>query len=382
MGLLTWLVVPLVSLVLPFFLLHTSSPYTHAVNYVEYHPLPKYELQGVLAKNDKLSKVRHIAEGKLDGPETVTFDDYGNMYAGTADGNIMKISAKDESVEVYARVGGRPLGIDFDKHKNLVICDSLKGLISVHPETRQTTVLASHVGDSPIVYADDLAIAKSGKIYFSDANNIAPEHHKLRWEALTASVIAIISSDPIGRLLEYDPETRATKVLIDGLVFANGVSLSNDEDYVLVADTGRPSIHRYYISGPKAGQRDYFVENLPGIPDGITVAKDGRVYVCLYSMRSPFEVIHPYPLVKKFLVPLLPFIPIMPKKVGCILVLDKNGNFLETLWDTTGKIYSITHVHEHDGKLYFGSLATQFVAVYDPPQAEKGTCDENVCNKP
>ena len=34
------------------------------------------------------------------------------------------------------------------------------------------------------------------------------------------------------RLLEYDPATRATKVLIDGLVFANGVTLSPKEDCI------------------------------------------------------------------------------------------------------------------------------------------------------
>jgi len=32
--------------------------------------------------------------------------------------------------------------------------------------------------------------------------------------------------------LEYDPVTKETKVLIAGLVFANGVTLSNEEDCI------------------------------------------------------------------------------------------------------------------------------------------------------
>jgi sugar lactone lactonase YvrE len=295
----------------------------------------------------------------------VTFDESGNIFTGTADGNIMEVSAGDESVEVYARVGGRPLGLAFDKNGNLVICDALKGLISVDPRTRQTTILASHVGDSPISYCDDLEIAKSGKIYFSDATAIGPVHQGSRWDALSSSIISILSNDPTGRLLEYDPETKSTRVLIDGLVFANGVTLSSEEDYVLVTETGRPSIHRYYISGPQAGQSDYFAENLPGIPDGITFGKDGRVYVCLFSLRSPLEILHPFPLVKKFLSALLPVVHVTPKQVGCLLVMDENGNFIETLWDPSGTTtHSITHVHEHEGKLFMGSLATQWISVY------------------
>ena len=41
----------------------------------------------------------------------------------------MRIFATNESVEVYARVGGRPLGLAFDKDRNLIVCEPLKGIL-------------------------------------------------------------------------------------------------------------------------------------------------------------------------------------------------------------------------------------------------------------
>ena len=41
----------------------------------------------------------------------------------------MRIFATNESIEVYARVGGRPLGLAFDKDRNLIVCEPLKGIL-------------------------------------------------------------------------------------------------------------------------------------------------------------------------------------------------------------------------------------------------------------
>lgn len=54
-----------------------------------------------------------------------------------------------------------------------------------------------------------------------------------------------------GRLLAYDPKTRATRVLLGGLFFANGVALSGKEDFVAVAETGSWTVRRYWLKGPK-----------------------------------------------------------------------------------------------------------------------------------
>ena len=63
--------------------------------------------------------------------------------------------------------------------------------------------------------------------------------------------------------LRYDPSTGKTDMLLDGLYFANGVALSADEDYILVNETSRYRITRYWLKGDKAGSSEIFADNPP-----------------------------------------------------------------------------------------------------------------------
>ena len=56
-----------------------------------------------------------------------------------------------------------------------------------------------------------------------------------------------------GRLLVYDPISRVATTLVDGLNFANGVAVSHDQTYVLVNETGKYRVIRYWIAGPQEG---------------------------------------------------------------------------------------------------------------------------------
>lgn len=85
-----------------------------------------------------------------------------------------------------------------------------------------------------IKFADDLDIGKDGTIYFSDAStNVDP----------SLMVLELLGA-PSGRLIKYDPKTKAASVLINNLHFANGVQLSKDEDFVMVAELVRSRVWR------------------------------------------------------------------------------------------------------------------------------------------
>ena len=76
--------------------------------------------------------------------------------------------------------------------------------------------------------------------------------------------------------MKYDPKTKQTTVLLKGLHFANGVQLSKNEDFVIVAETCQSKVVRYYLKGEKKGQSDVFIDGLPGFPDNIrSDGKDG-----------------------------------------------------------------------------------------------------------
>ena len=139
---------------------------------------------------------------------------------------------------VFVNTGGRVLGFDFDAAGNLIAADAMKGLLSVAPD-RQITVLTDKVGGDPVCYADAVVVAANGKCI-----SPTPRHafctEPVGWH-LEASVLDILEQQATGRVLEYDPATRGTRVVARGLAFANGIALSKDEQTLFVnglASTG------------------------------------------------------------------------------------------------------------------------------------------------
>ena len=88
-----------------------------------YDPPPKPPMSGVLAPNDLLKKADLLALGKINGPEEVAVDRQGRSYSGTRDGKILRLRP-DGQLETFAQTGGRPLGMQFDRDQNLIVCDS------------------------------------------------------------------------------------------------------------------------------------------------------------------------------------------------------------------------------------------------------------------
>lgn len=107
-------------------------------------------------------------------------------------------------------------------------------------------------------------------------------------------------------MIHYNAKTGENTILIDNLLFANGVKLSDDETYVLVAEIGTGTIHRYHLKGPKKGSRDVFVDGLPGAPDNINTDGKGGYLVSLVigvdpSYPSAFQILRPFPLIRKLI---------------------------------------------------------------------------------
>ncbi|MCP3898471.1 MAG: SMP-30/gluconolactonase/LRE family protein, partial [Desulfobacteraceae bacterium] len=136
---------------------------------VAYTPPESQELAGVLAPNNLLQKAELLALGKINGPEEVAVDSKERVYWGTQDGKIMRL-LQDGKLDVFVETKGRPLGIQFDKNKNLIVCDSYKGLLSINP-LGNIKVLATSADGVPFKFTDALDISSDGTIYFTDASS-------------------------------------------------------------------------------------------------------------------------------------------------------------------------------------------------------------------
>lgn len=304
-------------------------------------------MTGVLAPNERLRLADLLARGKVYGPEDTTIDANGVLYTGTQDGRIVRVFP-DGTVENWLETGGRPLGMVFDAQGNLIVADAWKGLLSITPDGT-LSVLTREAEGTPFRFTDDVDIAPDGRIYFTDASSRfrQPDY-----------ILDLLEMRPHGRLLRYNPRTRRTEVLLANLHFANGVAVSPAGDYVLINETWKYRILKYWITGPRAGQAEVFADNLPGFPDNLAVDDQGRYWVAFPTLRNAqVDSMHRKPWLKNLVAKLPDSLKPQPQEYGLVVAFDASGRMITSLHDTRGThLQEITSVNPHDGVLYFGSL--------------------------
>jgi len=320
-----------------------------SIDAVKYEPPAGPGFVGPYALNEELKTAEILTLKDGAGPEDVALDAEGRIYGGLHDGRIIRMSADGKNQETFATIeGGRPLGMHFDAGGNLIVGDAYKGVVSVSP-AGEITVLTNTHGGRPFLFTDDLDIASDGKIYFSDASDTYEQPDFM---------LDLIEGRPHGRLLSYDPATGETEMLLDNLYFANGIALSENEDFVLVNETGRYRVTRYWLKGENAGTSDVFIDNLPGFPDGISRGLDGRFWLAIPSPRNPvMDDAHPKPWLKELLVKLPKFMQPAAIKQGVVIELNAEGDVLHTYHDSDGSaVYMVTSVEQVGDSIYLGSL--------------------------
>ncbi|PKH12847.1 gluconolactonase [Pseudomonas sp. 43NM1] len=308
-------------------------------------------VSGVYADNQRLKDVERIGAADIDGPEALLLEE-GALITGLHDGRVIRSSLDGKTRTVLTDTGGRPLGLARHPNGMLVIADGLKGLLSLDA-LGQVIPLSTEANGVPFGFTDDVAIDKSGHYaYFSDASS--------RW-GYGKDGAAIIEHGGDGRLLRYDFQSGKTEVLLEKLEFANGVTLGPDDAYVLVNETGAYRISRYWLSGPKAGTHDIFIDNLPGMPDNLAFNGRDRFWVALYAPRNALlDATAPHPFVRKMIARAMTVLPKPVEKRGFALGLDLDGKVIANLQDASDGNYSpITTVREYGEWLYFGSLKAQ-----------------------
>jgi ribose transport system permease protein len=329
-----------------------------------YFPLPQATAtdagsRSPYAVNDRLRDVEVIGLGKIDGPEDILLDNNDDIYAGNRIGDIIRFKAPDyKEPEVFAHCGGRPLGLAFDRNGNILVCIGGMGLYSID-KNRKITKLTdetnrtpwSIIDDSRLSLADDLDVARDGRVFFSEATKRYEMHE---WP------VDCLESRGNGRILSYDPSNKKTKTLIRNLVFANGVCVAHDNNSFFFAETWGCRVSRYWLNGPKAGKVESVLPNVPGYPDNINRASDGNYWLALVGMRTPsLDLAMTMPGFRKRMSRrvasdewLFPNI-----NTGCVIKFNDRGEVLESFWDLGGVNHPmVTSMREHRGYLYLGGI--------------------------
>ncbi|XP_074306755.1 protein STRICTOSIDINE SYNTHASE-LIKE 10-like [Silene latifolia] len=318
------------------------------------------------------------------GPESLTFDPKGDgPYAGVSDGRIIKWvphqrrwvdfaftspnreeCGKDQNHEEKEHKCGRPLGLCFsEKTGELYIADSYMGLLVVGQDGGLARQVVTEVDGIPLGFTNGLNIDQhSGVVYFTSSSTRYPRRNYMS---------VILSNDKSGRLLQYNPQTKQATNLLNNLSFPNGVTLSKNKDFLLLAETTTCKILRYWLeTSSKAGETEVFSE-LPGFPDNIKMNSKGEYWVGIYSKREKFlKWALSFPWVGNTIVN-LPFNGVKLasvfarlKSVGLAVKLDEEGKIVKVLEDKSGKLKFVSEVLEKDGNLWFGSVILPFASLY------------------
>ncbi|KAK9287638.1 hypothetical protein L1049_016075 [Liquidambar formosana] len=337
-----------------------------------------------------LGKVEFMDE--VFGPESLEFDVLGRgPYTGLADGRIVRWMGNDVGWETFALVTtnwseklcgkgvdsttskqwkvekrcGRPLGLRFDKDSgDLYIADAYYGLMVVGPEGGLATPLATHVEGKPILFANDLDIHKNGSIFFTDTSK--------RYNRVNHFFI-LLEGEGTGRLLRYDPSTKTTHIVLDGLAFPNGVQLSREQTFLLFTETTNCRLMKYWLEGPKTGAVE-LVANLPGFPDNVRLNDKGQFWVAIDCCRTRSqEVLTHNPWIRSIYFRLPIKMSLLARLMGMrmytvISLFSEEGEILEVLEDQKGVAMKlVSEVKEAKGKLWIGTVAHNHIATLPYP---------------
>lgn len=313
---------------------------------ISWTPKPAPEMTGVWKPNNRLNNA--IAEqSSIVGPDTVVTGPNGYRYSAIDGGRIVRW-LPDGPIEDFVSVDGRPVGINFGPDGNLYAADETRGAIWKITPDKKANILIDSIGGRKFNLLNDVWVAKDGSVYFTESTS--------RWP-LQENQRALIEHGGDGGVFVIKPDGNVEQ-LLDNLNFANGVLLSNEEDYLLVAETGAYQITCLWLTGERAGQREVLLDNLPGFVGDLSISPDGDSYWSSFftPRKKIMDGLGPYPKLRKLL-GLLP-LSLLPESEPYPFVFrfNSSGQILETLQaDDDSELPSFSSVVQYDNYLLLGT---------------------------
>ncbi|MFF0527880.1 ABC transporter permease [Nocardia amikacinitolerans] len=327
--------------------------------------------------NDTMTAATPIGLGTIEGAEDCAVGPDGEIYCGDRRGWVWRFRADNpDEGEIFARTGGFPLGHAWDRDGRLLVAVGGMGVYRLSPDGESEPVATkvsrsrfSLLDDSGLRAVDDLDVAPDGSIYVSDFSTRTNAAEYL---------VELVESRPNGRVVRIDPDG-STEVVVSNSVFPNGVCTAHDGQSILIASTGLCRVDRLWIAGPKQGQLEPVLENLPGNPDNLNRSSDGNYWLPFVSMRTPMsDLLNRYPAVRRRMTQEVPLDSwVVPQlNVSCVMKFSDRGEILQVLWDSTLAAHPmVTAVKERAGQLYLCGVSNNRIGRLTLDPAEVGSID-------
>lgn len=301
------------------------------------------------APNDGFRGLERLGANVAPGAEATAIDAEGRVYTGTRDGRILRLDPATRAFTEVARIGGRPLGMAFDRAGNLYVCDEDHGLLLLAASGELRTIATGHEG-VPFRLVNDVDVAPDGTVYFTESST--------RFSGRQIKE-ALFEHGGDGRLFAYHPATGRTELVLSGLQFSNGVAVAGDGGSVVVAEMGAYRLTRYWLAGPRRGTAEPLADNLPGLPDNVTWSPARRTFwVALYTPRVPaLDALARHPLLRKVVLRVPQVLQPKPLPQGFAIAVREDGKVVQVLRDAArGAFAPVSSVRERDGVLWIGNV--------------------------
>jgi sugar lactone lactonase YvrE len=291
------------------------------------------------------------------GPEDIVADGDGRLLYGVADGRILRLDPASGTEERVGDTGGRPLGLELLADGRLLVCDARRGLLRLNLANRTTEVLVDRVRGRRLRFCSNATAAQDGTIWFTESTN------RFDFEHIEGAMLEHRGS---GRLMRRAPDGQV-EVVLDGLHFANGVTLDEEEASVIFAETDGYRLRRLWLKGPRRGRVDVLADNLPGFPDNISRMRDGRFWVAMVAPRHRLldRVGRSPAFFRKLLWRLPGWLKPGPRRTVWAMAFDGSGRVLFDLQTSLPDFHAVTGLAEGKDRLYLASIEESAILSLD-----------------
>ncbi|OLF71759.1 hypothetical protein AWH62_11525 [Maricaulis sp. W15] len=320
-------------------------------------------MAGPLAPNAALDTARFVNVGASGAARSIALGPDGALYYGNLTGEVVRIDPAQASTPgtVIADFDTAPvLGLSWINAGTLG-ATTANGLFAVNTITGSSTQVSAGVPGYPFGYANDLAVTPNGEIYFTDSSVMLgndPDRNSHRDDML--------ENRPHGALYVWDPRTHQTRLAADRLYFPNGLAVASDRQSIYIAETFRYRILRYWVDGPRRGESEVFVENLPGLPDGLATDGSGHLFIAFPAQRDPtLRTIRRNPWLARIVSRLPRWVqPTGGRPNAFIAVInEQDGTIISSLHGTHSQLCHISNMTlSVDQELWFGSADCGYIA--------------------
>ena len=283
--------------------------------------------------------------------------DEGSVFTGTEDGAIWRISPDGAKVDRVAETAGRPLGLEIDLDGRLLVCDAHRGLLRVDTRSGGVEAVADSVDGVRMVFCNNAAIASDGTVWFSDSSTKYGIENWRPTSSRTPGPAGCSGATPTA------PSPRSST----GSPSPTASRSPKDESYVAVAESAARTVVRHWLTGPKAGTRDYLVAGPARLP---RQHRPRLRRADLGHHRQPDRhaggaAAGRPDVVRKSVTRIPDRLQPKPKRTVRVQALDDSGTVVHDVDVTTDDYHMVTGVREHDGRVWLGSLHEPAIAVVD-----------------